>query len=174
MKKITSLFFILILITSCKKTDKKVTETSDKTEQINYKNQPPQLESMPKENNDATEDIGAPPIVDYFICYKNNKNPKMLIWISFTNKGKAIELKYKGQKDTIPLEFEKKESTKGGAYPIVYEYYNEILDNKINGKYLLTHSGNWDYVEYTRGKDGKIFKFTIVHDANPYGKEPCF
>jgi len=29
-------------------------------------------------------------------------------------------------------------------------------------------------VEYKRGTDGKIFNFTIDHNANPYGKEPCF
>jgi hypothetical protein len=49
-----------------------------------------------------------------------------------------------------------------------------MVDGKENGQYRITHSGIWDYVEYKRGTDGKIFNFTIDHNANPYGKEPCF
>ena len=61
-----------------------------------------------------------------------------------------------------------------GAYPVIEDYYKEMVDGKENGQYKITKSGNWVYVEYKRGTDGKIFKFTIDHNANPYGKAPCF
>ncbi len=174
MKKFISLLFTLTLFASCKKTEKKINETSVNTEQTNINNEPPQLESIPLEKSDSNQTMEAPPIVDHFICYKNKKNPKMIIWISFTEKNKAIEVKYKGQKTSIPITFEKQETTEGGTHPTTTTFYKEIYEGNENGTYKLTHSGIWDYVEYTRGKDGKKFNFTIDHNANPYGKEPCF
>ena len=61
-----------------------------------------------------------------------------------------------------------------GAYVVSDDYYIEMVDGKENGQYRITNSGIWVYVEYKRGTDGKIFRFTIDHDANPYGKAPCF
>ena len=112
--------------------------------------------------------------VDHYICYTNDDKKEMRIWISFDKDGKAVQVKYEGQKKGINLTFNKEDYKEGNAYPTTTTYYKEIYGGKVNGKYKLTHAGIWDYTEYTRAKDGKVFNFTIDHDANPYGKEPCF
>ncbi len=56
----------------------------------------------------------------------------------------------------------------------VEKWRTEFNNQKINGHYKTTHSGNRDYVEYKIGKDGKLFNFTIDHELNPYGKPACF
>lgn len=110
----------------------------------------------------------------YYICYSNNTIKSQKIWISFDEKNQAVEIKYKGQTDSIKLNFDKEEYMEGGAHPTIIKYYNEIYNGKINGQYKLTHSGNWDYVKYIRAKDGKEYNFTIDHHLNPYGSKPCF
>ena len=112
--------------------------------------------------------------VHHYICYTNDKKKSQQIWISFDKKNEAIQIKYKGQTAAIPLVFEKEEMMNDGAHPTVIKFYNEIYNGQINGIYKLTHSGIWDYVEYTRGTDQKKFNFTIDHSQNPYGKNPCF
>jgi len=108
----------------------------------------------------------------HYICFNNDENAARKIWIGYSEDGKAQELKNKGRIGTLTLKFVKEEIEEGKAKTI--QYYNEIYENIVNGQYKLTHSGNWDYVEYTRGSDGKKYNYTIDHDANPYGKEPCF
>lgn len=73
----------------------------------------------------------------------------------------------------MKLVFKKMEVIEAGSAPYE-EYYDEMYNGKINGKYKLTHSGNWDYAEYTRAKDGKVFDFTIEHEVPQYESEPCF
>ncbi|WP_010521709.1 hypothetical protein [Aquimarina agarivorans] len=174
MKYLLSLLSIAILLNSCKNTEKNTPKNSTTATEQKVETTPPEITPEVVEQIKDDETISAPPVVDHFICYKNNENPKMIIWISFTEKHTAIEVKYKGQKATIPLTFEKEEYVEGGTHPTIHKFYKEIYDGKENGSYKLTHSGNYDYAEYTRGKDGKKFKFTIDHNANPYGKEPCF
>ncbi|WP_226294257.1 hypothetical protein [Aquimarina algicola] len=112
---------------------------------------------------------------DHYICFKGDKNPDMVIWVSFGgNKGKALQVKYKGQQEAIDLEFVRESLVSNGAHPTIDYYYNEIYNGKVNGVYKHTHSGAWDYIEYTRNKDGKKFTFTIDHESDPYGKTPCF
>lgn len=109
--------------------------------------------------------------VDHYICYKNDNDTSQLIWVSFTKKEEAIQIKYEDQKDAIDLEFDKEEFLCDGcAHPTIHKYYND----KDNGRYKLTHSGIWDYIEYTRSKDGKVFNFTIDHLKKQYSKTPCF
>lgn len=112
-------------------------------------------------------------VIDYYICFKDNTKPSRVIWVSYNSKGIALSMKYKGQQEAIKLAYLEEDFQAGGAHPTIVNHYNEIYKNKVNGSYSITHSGNWDYVKYTR-LDGKIFNFTIDHNANPYGKEPCF
>lgn len=125
--------------------------------------------------SDDTITIEKEIIIDHYICYKNDKDSSLYIWVSFAKKIGAIQVKYKGQKEGIDLLFDREEFLCDGcAHPTIHKYYNEIYGGKVNGVYKLTHSGVWDYVEYTRGKDGKVFNFTIDHLKNHYGKTPCF
>ena len=112
--------------------------------------------------------------IDHYICFKDNLSESRKIWIGFNKQNIALKLKYEGQTQEITLEYDREEYVKGGTHPTLIKYYHEIYGGKINGSYKTIHSGNWDYVEYKRGKDGKYFKFTIDHKLNPYGKSPCF
>ncbi|WP_075340861.1 hypothetical protein [Tenacibaculum agarivorans] len=108
--------------------------------------------------------------VESYVCFNGDNHSKLKIWVGYGEGGRAIQLKYKGQKDIIHLEYVKTqyfERTITGVY-------NEIVNGNINGKYEIAHVGNWDYVTYFRGKDNKKFSFTIDHEANPWGKKPCF
>ncbi|MDW7692832.1 hypothetical protein R9C00_11135 [Flammeovirgaceae bacterium SG7u.111] len=110
--------------------------------------------------------------VDHYICYNSEGASPLTLWISFNQKNEAIEVKYKGQKEGMELVFAREEIVEGQA--TIVKYYHEMYRGNVNGTYKLTHSGIWDYAEYTSGKNRKVTKFTIDHDANPYGKEPCF
>ncbi len=118
-----------------------------------------------KEKNSTTEK---------YICYTNNTNTSQKIWIGFNNQAKATQIKYKGQTESIPLKFVKNEYLEGGTQPTIIDYYDEIYNGKINGRYILTKSGNWYYLTYKRGKDDKQFNFTIDHTANNLSSTPCF
>lgn len=127
-----------------------------------------------KTDNSLKKELITANKVAHYICYTNNKNKRNKMWLSFNEKSIGLQVKYQGQQDAIDLVYVKSEYEKGGAHPTITNYYNEIYGGTINGTYKTTHSGNWDYVEYTRGKDGKVFQFTIDHTQNPYGTTPCF
>ena len=121
----------------------------------------------------ALVDYSAIKDVHHYICFNGDDN-SMVIWVSYSREEKALEVKYKGQDKAMQLVHTKGDSRFPGAYVVSDDYYIEMVDGKENGQYRITNSGIWVYVEYKRGTDGKIFRFTIDHDANPYGKAPCF
>ena len=113
--------------------------------------------------------------VSYYICYNEDNGSSLNLSIGFNNKGRALSVKYKGMNSSMDLIFIKVENENpDGPYPVLVKYYNEMYQEKVNGEYKLTHSGNLDYVEYTRGKDSKKFNFTIDHNSNSYSYNPCF
>ncbi|MDO6738684.1 hypothetical protein [Wenyingzhuangia sp. 2_MG-2023] len=112
--------------------------------------------------------------IDHYICYSNDNRKEKKIWVGFNKNDIALKIKYEGQEESMELEYLKNEYQEGGTHPTIRTYYNEIYGGQVNGVYKTIHSGNWDYVEYTRGKDNKVFKFTIEHKLNPYGSKPCF
>ena len=112
---------------------------------------------------------------NYYICYNENNNKKLQLWIGFDEKAKANKVKYKGMNLDMDLVFVKEvNENEGGSYPVLVEYYNEIYEEKVNGIYKLTKSGNWYYAEYKRGSDSKEFNFTIDLKANNFSSNPCF
>lgn len=139
--------------------------------------------SVTTENMDETIDETTAPSAttkeaSYFICYKSDTDDGLFISISFDDDGKAVEVTYKGQDQGIPLVYDSENMIEGGAHPTIETLYKEMHEGQENGQYLLIHSGIWDYVEYTRKKDGKVFNFTIDHDItvenNEYRTTPCF
>ena len=134
--------------------------------------QTPTEETTPAKTPPAT---AAP---HHFICYNNDAKPSMSIAIGYDENDNALDVKYKGQTASMTLTFLKEEVMEGGSYPTIESYYSEIYEGKENGVYKLTHSGNWDYAEYTRKKDGKKFNFTIdfdlTIDGDGYRTTPCF
>lgn len=139
---------------------------------------PDAAEGAATESSEAEEEGAAQAgPVDYYICYKQDDG-KMAMSISFDAEGNAISVKYKGQTQDMKLTKTRDNYIEGGAHPTIELFYDEILAGKVNGSYKLTHSGNWDYAEYTRNKDGKKFNFTIDHDlsieGDSYRTTACF
>ena len=113
--------------------------------------------------------------VSYYICYNEDNESSLNLSIGFNNKSRALSVKYKGMNSSMDLIFIKQENENpGGAYPVLASYYKEMYQEKVNGEYKLTHSGIWDLVEYTRGKDSKKFNFTIDRNSNSYSYTACF
>ncbi len=110
-------------------------------------------------------------------CFNCDDNTKLKISVEYNRYEKPISVKYKGQKTSIgliPINGSAKYNQSNSS-----EAFNEILNGQIIGKYVFTHSGNWDYIVYTR-KDGKKFKFTINleeslnQNSDGYREEPCY
>ena len=112
---------------------------------------------------------------NYYICYSENNNKNLQLWIGFDEKSNASKVKYKEMNLHMDLVFVNEvNENPDGPYPVLVEYYNEIYQEKVNGVYKLTKSGNWYYAEYTRGSDNKQFNFTIDNKSNNFSKTPCF
>ena len=119
-------------------------------------------------------------VAAYWICYNGDNDSPLKISINFNKGGRALKILYKGQTEAITLEFIDEIMENEGAYPVTKTRYAELYEGKINGTYLLTHSGNWDYVEYVRGIDQKLYSFTIDHklaingSGDGYRDTPCY
>ena len=163
-------FLSLLLFVNCAKNEKKKTPNSTTIEtQSKDSITDTTLEEMETANNK---------IPHHYICYTNNDKPSMQLSVAFNDEGNALFVKYKGQKNSIPLKNVKEDYAGDSAYPTITQFYDEIFDGKKNGTYELTHSGNWDYAVYRSIKDEKVFKFTIDHEAavvgGEYRKTSCF
>ncbi|MBK7410035.1 MAG: hypothetical protein IPL49_20460 [Saprospirales bacterium] len=172
--KIKRYFIWTILTTSlllaCTPTGKEqTTKGKDPVELTSDEN--PAEKTVPQEQRN--EEV----ISKYFICYTSDSNPNLAISIGFDADEKAIKVRYKGQEESMDLSFFKEDFQEGGAHPNIETYYTELYKGEKNGVYKLTHSGIWDYAEYTR-KDGKKFNFTIDHELSiendGYRTTPCF
>lgn len=112
---------------------------------------------------------------NYYICFSENNNKNLQLWIGFDEKSNASKVKYKEMNLHMDLVFVNEvNENPDGPYPVLVEYYNEIYQEKVNGVYKLTKSGNWYLAEYTRGSDNKQFNFTIDNKSNNFSKTPCF
>ena len=112
---------------------------------------------------------------NYYICYSENNNKNLQLWIGFDEKSNASKVKHKEMNLHMDLVFVNEvNENPDGPYPVLVEYYNEIYQEKVNGVYKLTKSGNWYLAEYTRGSDNKQFNFTIDNKSNNFSKTPCF
>ena len=99
------------------------------------------------------------PVVDHYICYKEDNSAASNLMIAFAENGRAIFAQYEGQEGTLELVYMTEDEMTGAAYPTTEGHYDEWNGEAVIGHYILTHSGNWDYAKYTREKDGKVFKF---------------
>ena len=137
------------------------------------------IENATIEENIILEDETNPKSTEkspnYYICYSENNNKNLQLWIGFDEKSNASKVKYKEMNLLMDLVFVNEvNENPDGPYPVLVEYYNEIYQEKVNGVYKLTKSGNWYYAEYTRGSDNKQFNFTIDNKSNNFSKTPCF
>lgn len=110
-------------------------------------------------------------------CFECDDNAKLKISVEYNINEKPISVKYRGQKQSIGLAPIKRGNKNYQSNAV--ESYNEILDGKIIGKYVFTHSGNWDYIVYIR-KDGKKFNFSVNleeslnNNRDGYREKPCY
>lgn len=105
------------------------------------------------------------PLPAYYISYRDDAKKARDLMIAFDQNGKALYAKYFGQGRHIALKFEKDASS--GRNLVLN--YSETVNGKVHGTYVLTHSGNWDYAEYTHAQSGKKTRFTIDHDVTIMG-----
>ena len=168
-------FLSLLLFVNCTETEKKKTPDTTNIEI--------ETESTLKDTTTDTttlEDIeNAKNNIPYhYICYTNDGKTSIQFSIAFNAASNALFVKYKGQKDSIPLVNVKEDFQEDGAYPTITQFYDEMLNGEKNGTYELTHSGNWDYAKYRPAQKDTVYKFTIDHDASivgdAYRKTPCF
>jgi hypothetical protein len=168
------LFLSSIILYSCNQ------GTVKKDENVNGENPTVSTSPIEKEvikNTDSTTVVNIKDSIKanhHYICYTFDNNKDKRIWIEFTEDGKATRLKYQGQKNAIDLDFQDEDSSQNNAYPTTVSTYKEMINGKINGVYTLSHGGVWDYVNYKNATSSKEFNFTIDHEADPYGKTPCF
>ena len=101
----------------------------------------------------------------YYIHYSPDTKKGNDLMIAFTPFGKGLFAKYEGQSRQIELKFTKDQSEGKN----IIQYFDEIVKGEVKGTYKMTHSGNYDYVEYTNKKSGKKYLFTINHDVTIVG-----
>jgi hypothetical protein len=103
--------------------------------------------------------------------------------VGFGEDEKAKFVKYKGQKDSIPITYSKViKSENPGGIPAVYweKIYLEKINGKITGKYSFTNAGTYQLdVTYARMRDKKEFYFQITESTmgvldRPFRETPCF
>jgi len=166
-----ALFLSLLLCVNCAKNNK----TPDATD---AKKQLEKTDSIVNATALQELETAKEQLPSNYICYTSDDGSSMQLSIAFNDDGNALFVKYKGQKDSIPLLNIKEDYQGDGAYPTITQFYDEMIDGKKNGSYELTHSGNWDYATYRPVQKDTMFKFTIHHEMTvvngAYRKTPCF
>lgn len=113
-----------------------------------------------------------------FRCFDSDNDVNLKISVAY-NDDTPFSLKYINQKDSILLKRIKDSLKNQNGHSSYTESYYEIVNDQTLGKYIFTHSGNYDYIQYIR-KDGKKFNFTVNLDdsVNPDGEgyriSPCY
>ena len=121
---------------------------------------------------ELTDDHGT-----HFVCYEQDGGGPLALQVEYVGEV-AWRVKYAGQTERLYLQLDSREMTTDGAYPVTTSRYIELVNDDENGQYELTHSGNYDYLVYTRGRDGKVFKFTADNELSSRGEgyrtSPCY
>ncbi len=105
-------------------------------------------------------------------CFQSDDNPKLALMAKSVN-GTIVSVKYKGQKQAIPL-------TNGhqkAADIDLNELYLEKYNGKITGRYTFTNTPNDETLQYERMKDGKFYYFTLSPSSyvnNAFRRTPCW
>jgi hypothetical protein len=113
-----------------------------------------------------------------FKCFVCDNNKELKISVEYAD-DTPISLKYEGQNSSIQIKKIKGSLKTQKGTGNFTESFDEIVNGQSSGKYIFTHSGYYDYIEYIR-KDGKKFDFTINLDdsVNPNGDgfrtTPCY
>ncbi len=120
-----------------------------------------------------------------YACFKSATNKEVQLTVYFKNK-KAIYIKYKGQKKSIPLIYSNTKQTPNiGGSPAFFwtETYLVKTGKKITGSYVFTNGGSFEltltYISSnTKNKIPKM-SFTIIESLagenfSAYRDTPCF
>ena len=117
-----------------------------------------------------------------YACFKSESSKKIQLTVYFIKK-KAVYIKYKGQKKTIPLIYSTTQQTASGAgSPSFFwtETYLVKSGKVITGTYVFTNGGAYELqLTYTNNKTKKAIPFTIIESLagenfSPYRDTPCF
>jgi hypothetical protein len=119
---------------------------------------------------------------DKYACFKSEANKKIQLSVYFKKK-KAVFIKYKGQKKSIPLIYSTTQQTgEGAGSPSFFwtETYLVKTGKKITGTYIFTNAGAYELqLTYTDNKTRKKTSFSIIESMagenfSPYRDSPCF
>jgi len=115
--------------------------------------------------------------IDHYRCFVSDEIKELKLSVSFDTYDNALEVKYIGQTQGIPLTY-LDEVIITPSQPATKTIYKEIDMGEETGTYELTHSGNYDYIKYIRKKDGEVFNFTIDLELSVldigYRSTPCY
>lgn len=99
--------------------------------------------------------------------------------IYFARNGKGAFVQYQNHQDIIPLKIKKisidSSEVESGQPTFTTYYWDEIVNEKVNGTYELTEwPRNIEDIYYTRKKDNKKFKLELVENKNFDGSTQYF
>ena len=135
------------------------------------------LQGDPEENIDYGDGGDDRVVVDHYICYDQDDG-NLKISVAYNDLEDAVSVQYRGQAEALPLRKTDTTLNTEAAAPTRTTTYDELLDGRKNGTYTLTKSGNNYYVVYTRGRDGKTFRFTSDAErsfgSGAFRRTPCY
>lgn len=106
-------------------------------------------------------------------CYQSDNNTKLAIMAKSVD-GTVVSVKYRGQKQAIPVRYSEQRTEDSDLKELYLERYN----GKITGRYTFVNTANDETLQYERMKDGKFFYFTLLSDLtyrnNSYRTTPCW
>jgi hypothetical protein len=142
----------------------------------------PKEETEPVEPHESDDGVEQGPAAEeaeenfYYQCFTGDNNPDLCLSIKFVN-NKGTEASYNGNSEGMRLFFIKDTVINLGGPVRLVANYQELYNGKENGFYEITRAGNYTYVKYIRGKDGKEFNFSIDLDRSleydTYTTKPC-
>ncbi len=113
-----------------------------------------------------------------YICFQSDEDETLRLSVYFSADAKARAMKYEGKNDWTHLIYNTSELKDDGPNPSFIDQYYEYYRGKKFGLFNLRHSGDWDYIKYSRLRDAKEFNFTIDHETTlvdgAHRRTPCF
>lgn len=109
--------------------------------------------------------------VDQYICFSSDNGELDTIMFALDKNDQALWAQYDNREDVINLEFITGDSPNPG-FPTYTLTYDALLSNGVKfGTFVQTHSGVYDYLEFTND-DGEVFTFTNISEKS-YVSEMC-
>jgi len=104
-------------------------------------------------------------VLDYYKCFRGVEIKDLEMSVSYDAYGNALEVQFKEQTEPILLIYRDEIIITPGQ-PELRVIYHQILEGEVVGVYEFTSDGKYDYIKYTRKKDGEEFNFILDVDQS--------